>query len=142
MFGELLEDMIGRRLMTRGWLSIRSSTSTTILWGFSHGASHPSGTSSGIQSDPGTSKAIGGLGGVLGNAWPCSERALGIPALLRCLGGGCIMYLPCVSDMALLRGSVSLGHGVHQFRCFACVSDLLLRPNHLLFRPQSVVSRF
>ena len=38
------------------------------MWGFSHGASRPSGTSSGIANDPGTSDTIGGLGGVLGNA--------------------------------------------------------------------------
>jgi hypothetical protein len=33
------------------------------LWGFSHGASHSSGTSSGIYNDPGTSNPIGGRGG-------------------------------------------------------------------------------
>ena len=37
---------------------------------FSHDASHSSGTSSGIQSDPGTSNAIGAWGGVLSNVQP------------------------------------------------------------------------
>ena len=44
------------------------SSSTTILWGFSHGATHSSGIPSGVDNDPGTSNTIGGLGGVPSNA--------------------------------------------------------------------------
>ena len=47
--------------MARAWRIIPLSSSTPIIWGFSHGASHPSGTPSGVwDSDPGRSDAIGG----------------------------------------------------------------------------------
>ena len=46
----------------------RFSSSTTIVWEFSHGVVHPSGPPSGIDKDPGTSNTIGGLGGVPSNA--------------------------------------------------------------------------
>ena len=91
--------------------AIRSSSSTTIMWGFSHGASHPSGTSSGIQSDPGTSDAISGLGGVLGNA--LSEWIYQLY-----LGGGKGDNIG-LETMPQLPNHVHLVSGVPQFRCVA-----------------------
>ena len=56
----------------------RFSSSTTILWGFSHGATHSSGTLSGVNNNLGTSNTIGGLGRVPSNA---RRDGVGSPAL-------------------------------------------------------------
>lgn len=61
---------------------IRISSSTIILWGISHGAAHPSGTPSGVDSDPGTSNALGIRGRGLEQ---CLQDWVGYQ---HCLGGG------------------------------------------------------